>query len=97
MCGGAPWRVCDVRDREQMEASVAALVDELGGLDVVVVNAGVAAQLPLLGGDPAVMDRTVEVNLLGAYNTVRAAARTSRIPAGMPCWWHPPPPACNCR
>ncbi|CAM2979985.1 SDR family NAD(P)-dependent oxidoreductase [Prescottella defluvii] len=82
VCGGAPWRVCDVRDRAQTAASVAALVDELGGLDVVVVNAGVAAQLPLLGGDPAVMDRTVEVNLLGTYATVRAAGPYVAHPGG---------------
>ncbi len=37
-------------------------------------NAGVAAQLPILGGDPAVFERTVEVNLLGVYYTLRAAA-----------------------
>jgi NAD(P)-dependent dehydrogenase (short-subunit alcohol dehydrogenase family) len=37
-------------------------------------NAGVAAQLPVLGGDPAVFERTVEVNLLGVYYTLRAAA-----------------------
>ncbi len=38
-----------------------------------VANAGVAAQLPLVGGDPEVFERTIEVNLLGAYYTLRAA------------------------
>ena len=42
-----------------------AAVEHLGGLDVVIANAGVAAQLPLLGGDPEVFERTIEVNLLG--------------------------------
>ena len=72
-CGGAPWRECDVRDREQVEAAVETAAAELGGLDVVVANAGVAAQLPLVGGDPEVFERTVAVNLLGAYYTLRAA------------------------
>lgn len=72
-CGGAPWRDCDVSDREQVEAAVAAVVEELGGLDVVVANAGVAAQLPLVGGDPEVFERTIAVNLLGVYYTLRAA------------------------
>jgi NAD(P)-dependent dehydrogenase (short-subunit alcohol dehydrogenase family) len=48
-------------------------VGALGDLDVVVANAGVAAQLPLVGGDPEVMERTIRVNVLGVYNTLRAA------------------------
>lgn len=73
-CGGAPWRECDVADRRQVDTAVEELVAELGGLDVVVANAGIAAQLPILGGDPTVMEKTVQVNLLGSYYTVRAAA-----------------------
>jgi NAD(P)-dependent dehydrogenase (short-subunit alcohol dehydrogenase family) len=72
-CGGAPWRECDVTDGGEVEAAVADLVDALGGLDVVVANAGVAAQLPIVGGNPAVMERTIQVNVMGVYNTLRAA------------------------
>ena len=73
-CGDALAVVCDVRDREQVDAAVEAAVEHLGGLDVVIANAGVAAQLPILGGDPEVFERTIEVNLLGVYYTLRAAA-----------------------
>lgn len=73
-CGNALAVVCDVRDREQVEAAVEAAVEHLGGLDVVIANAGVAAQLPILGGNPEVFERTIEVNLLGVYYTLRAAA-----------------------
>jgi NAD(P)-dependent dehydrogenase (short-subunit alcohol dehydrogenase family) len=69
----APAIECDVRDRAQVDAAVEQAVSQLGGLDVVMANAGIAAQLPLLGGDPSVFERTVEVNLLGAYYTLRAA------------------------
>jgi NAD(P)-dependent dehydrogenase (short-subunit alcohol dehydrogenase family) len=72
-CGDAPSLHCDVRDRSQVEAAVATAVERLGGLDVVVANAGVAAQLPLIGGDPAVFEQTIAVNLVGVYYTVRAA------------------------
>jgi NAD(P)-dependent dehydrogenase (short-subunit alcohol dehydrogenase family) len=72
-CGGAPWQVCDVSDRAAVEAAVAASVEALGGLDVVVANAGVAAQMPIVGGNPEVMERTLAVNVLGVYNTLRAA------------------------
>lgn len=81
-CGDAPFTVCDVRDRGQVEASVQHAVDALGGLDVVVANAGVAAQLPLDGGDPAVWERTVAVNLNGTYYTLRAAAPHISHPRG---------------
>lgn len=71
--GGAPWQTCNVADREQVDAAVAAMVDALGGLDVIVANAGVAAQLPLIGGDPDIFDRTMAVNVRGTYYTLRAA------------------------
>jgi NAD(P)-dependent dehydrogenase (short-subunit alcohol dehydrogenase family) len=72
-CGDAPALACDVRDRAQVEVAVRAAVEALGGLDVVIANAGVAAQLPVIGGDPEIFERTLEVNLLGVYNTLRAA------------------------
>jgi NAD(P)-dependent dehydrogenase (short-subunit alcohol dehydrogenase family) len=81
-CGGAWWASCDVTDRETVEQSVERAVGELGGLDVVVANAGVAAQLPIVGGDPAVMERTLAVNVLGVYYTLRAAGPHISHPAG---------------
>jgi NAD(P)-dependent dehydrogenase (short-subunit alcohol dehydrogenase family) len=72
-CGNARAIVCDVRDREQVDAAVEGAVEALGGLDVVMANAGVGVQLPLVGGDPRMFERTIEVNLLGVYYTLRAA------------------------
>ncbi|MEU1813312.1 SDR family NAD(P)-dependent oxidoreductase [Micromonospora aurantiaca (nom. illeg.)] len=81
-CGDAPWSACDVRSRPQVDAVVEMAVDRLGGLDVVVANAGVAAQLPLAGGDPDVFERINAVNVLGTYYTVRAAAPHISHPGG---------------
>jgi NAD(P)-dependent dehydrogenase (short-subunit alcohol dehydrogenase family) len=78
----APWAECDVSDRAQVEAAVEELVRRLGGLDVVIANAGVAAQLPLVGGDPRVFERTLAVNALGAYYTLRAAGPHISHPGG---------------
>jgi len=81
-CGNAFWAHTDVSDRAMVDENVAAAVDSLGGLDVVVANAGIAAQLPLVGGDPAVMERTLSVNVLGAYYTLRAAGAHVSHPNG---------------
>jgi NAD(P)-dependent dehydrogenase (short-subunit alcohol dehydrogenase family) len=81
-CGDSLAVVCDVRDREQVEGAVEAASEKLRGLDVVVANAGVAAQLPLVGGDPEVFERTIEVNLLGVYYTLRAAGPHIAHPGG---------------
>ena len=73
-CGGAPWFECDVADRAQVAEAVAAAVERLGGLDVAIANAGIGAQMPLVGGDPSVWDATLAVNLGGTFNLVHAAA-----------------------
>ncbi|MET7640075.1 SDR family NAD(P)-dependent oxidoreductase [Streptomyces sp. NPDC005438] len=69
----AEWRELDVSDHHASERVVGELADSLGGLDVVVANAGIAKQLPLLGGDPETLERMLRVNVLGAYHTLRAA------------------------
>ena len=81
-CGAVHWGVCDVTDREAVDAAVEESVDALGGLDVVVANAGIAAQLPLVGGDPTVMEQTLAVNVLGVYYTLRAAGPHISHPGG---------------
>jgi len=81
-CGDAPWAECNIGLRHQVEEAVEAMVERLGGLDVVVANVGVAAQLPLLGGDPSVMERTMDVNVLGTYYTLRAAGPHIAHPGG---------------
>lgn len=81
-CGAAPWRYCDVGDRTATEEAVGELARELGGLDVVVANAGIAAQWPVLTGDPAVLEATLRVNVLGTYHTLRAAGPHIAHPQG---------------
>jgi NAD(P)-dependent dehydrogenase (short-subunit alcohol dehydrogenase family) len=65
----------DVRDREQVEAAVAAAVERFGGLDVAVANAGIAPKRATTVRTVAVEDweRVIDVNLLGVWRTARAA------------------------
>ena len=63
----------DVTDLDGMHAVVDQVVSRFGGIDVVVANAGVAPNGSVASVDPAVFDRTIEVNLLGVFRTVRAA------------------------
>ena len=67
------WYEADVTSMEAMEAAVAGTVERFGGLDVVIANAGVAPNGTVASVDPAAFDRTIEVNLLGVFRTVRAA------------------------
>jgi SDR family mycofactocin-dependent oxidoreductase len=61
----------DVRDSAQLTAALDAGVLELGGLDIVVANAGIAP-FSLTPCDEEWQD-ALDVNLTGVYNTVRAA------------------------
>ena len=68
----AAWFEADVTDLAAMEEVAEKAVERFGGIDVVVANAGVAPHGTVASIDPAVFDRTIEVNLLGVFRTVRA-------------------------
>ena len=65
----------DVTDAAAVDAAVAAHVAGLGGLDVMVANAGIAITAPLLETTVADLQRTLDVNVKGVFNCYRAAAR----------------------
>lgn len=69
---GTAWWEVDVTDGDALTAVAAQVVERFGRVDVVVVNAGIAAGGSLLLADPASYDRVIEVNLLGSVRTVRA-------------------------
>ncbi|MGN7249020.1 SDR family NAD(P)-dependent oxidoreductase [Janibacter anophelis] len=78
----APWRECDVADPDAVDRAVDELVTELGGLDIVIANAGIAKQLPIIGGQPDVMEAHLRVNTLGVFYTLRAAGPHISHPSG---------------
>jgi NAD(P)-dependent dehydrogenase (short-subunit alcohol dehydrogenase family) len=64
----------DVTDRGAMQRVVATITEQLGGVDVVIANAGVAsraATVRAMNGEA--FDRVLAVNLGGVYNTVITA------------------------
>ena len=64
---------CDVSSNEQVVRAIDAAAEALGGLDVVVANAGIATGGPLRGQDLRSWERVIEINLLGVMYTDRAA------------------------
>lgn len=62
-------READVRDRASLATALQAGLDEFGGLDIVVANAGIA---PMQSGEEGWRD-VIDVNLTGVFHTVEVA------------------------
>lgn len=62
----------DVADAAAMESAAATAIELLGGIDVLVANAGYAQSRPLEEADDAHFRRLMDVNFFGHVNTVRA-------------------------
>jgi NAD(P)-dependent dehydrogenase (short-subunit alcohol dehydrogenase family) len=65
--------VADVRDLAAMEDVAARAVDRFGGIDVVMANAGISTYGSVLKVDPEAFRTLIDVNIVGVFNTVRAA------------------------
>jgi len=65
----------DVRDVAQIEETVRAAASRLGGLSILVNNAGVEEVTPSLEVTEAVWDKILDTNLKGAFFCAQAAAR----------------------
>jgi NAD(P)-dependent dehydrogenase (short-subunit alcohol dehydrogenase family) len=73
---------CDVSDADSLAAAVDEAVSALGGLDVVVAAAGIAARGTVADTEPPEWDRVLAVNLRGVYLTGRAAIPHLRASGG---------------
>jgi len=65
--------VCDVADSERVGVAVREAVDALGGIDVLVNNAGIGAQGDVAANDDDEWRRVFDINVLGIVRMTRAA------------------------
>jgi 2-hydroxycyclohexanecarboxyl-CoA dehydrogenase len=66
--GQAAAFVCNITDRAQVDAAVAATVAQLGPVDVLVNNAGWDVFKPFVKTVPAEWDKLIAINLTGALH-----------------------------
>jgi meso-butanediol dehydrogenase / (S,S)-butanediol dehydrogenase / diacetyl reductase len=71
---------CDVADATAVAAAFAGVDDVLGGVDVLVANAGISIRKPFLEIEEADWRRVLDVNLTGVFHCAQQAAR--RMVAG---------------
>jgi 3-oxoacyl-[acyl-carrier protein] reductase len=72
---GARGYGCDVASTREVAQLVDEVQKELGGLDILVNNAGITRDQLLLRMSEEDFDRVLAVNLKGAWNFMKAAAR----------------------
>jgi NAD(P)-dependent dehydrogenase (short-subunit alcohol dehydrogenase family) len=77
--------VCDVSDRSSVEAFVKAAADTLGGIDVLINNAGISGPTASVEQmDPDQWEAVLAVNLTGTFNVTRLSIPyLKRSPAGV--------------
>jgi NAD(P)-dependent dehydrogenase (short-subunit alcohol dehydrogenase family) len=71
---------CDVADEGQVAEAFAGVDEILGGVDVLVANAGISIRKPFLEIEEADWRRVLDVNLTGVFHCAQQAAR--RMVAG---------------
>ncbi|CAO5191745.1 Short-chain dehydrogenase [Frankia sp. AiPs1] len=76
--GTATTAVLDVRDGDALAALVDQIADKAGRLDVMVNNAGIASNRPILVEEPPAAREMLEVNVLALLAGCRAAVAAMR-------------------
>jgi NAD(P)-dependent dehydrogenase (short-subunit alcohol dehydrogenase family) len=74
--------LCDVADAAAVERSFARVDELLGGVDVLVANAGISIRKPFLEIEEADWRRVLDVNLTGVFLCAQQAARRMTASGG---------------
>jgi 3-oxoacyl-[acyl-carrier protein] reductase len=72
----------DIRELDSIQAAINRAVQRWGGLDIVVAAAGIMNDAKVEALDPANLTAMLGTNVVGTYNTVRAAAAPLPQPRG---------------
>ena len=64
---------CDVSDFKSVVSAYSKICRQLGGIDIVVPNAGIAHVDKIENLEPIKLDKIIDVNLKGTFNTIKAA------------------------
>ena len=67
--------VCDVSSTEQVDALIAGAADQLGRIDVLVNNAGLGGETPVVDMTDEQWDRVLDITLTSTFRATRAALR----------------------
>src|SRR3954452_1567453 len=70
-----PGLLCDVADAASVASAFARVDELLGGVDVLVANAGISIRKPFLEIEEADWRRVLDVNLTGVFFCAQQAAR----------------------
>ena len=80
--GGEAWSVpCDVADRPDVDAAIAAVLARHGRIDLLVNNAGYGRHVLFKDHDVADIERMIRTNLLGPVYTTKAVLPAMRARA----------------
>jgi 3alpha(or 20beta)-hydroxysteroid dehydrogenase len=75
---GAESTTLDVTDEASWEAAISATIEQLGGLDIVVNNAGIEISALIVDAQAADIRRMLEVNVLGTALGIKHGLRAMR-------------------
>ncbi len=79
---GVRTAVCDVTDADQVTAAVATAADDTGALHIAVANAGMGTGGPFLSMEADTLRQVLDINVVGAFNTMQAAGLQMREHGG---------------
>ncbi|MDP1702915.1 MAG: SDR family oxidoreductase [Aestuariivirga sp.] len=83
---GATYLHCDVSNSSDIKATVATVVKQFGGVDILMNNAGINISGDFLDTSEADYDRVLDINLKGSFLMLQACARemVKQVAAGKP-------------
>ena len=73
---------CDIADASSVDRAAEAIISTLGGIDVLINNAGIAHYGMLEDTKKEQWQRVIDVDLTGAYNSIHAAIPSMRSRGG---------------